>query len=183
MRHSGATRVARALPALRANLGDGLGRGRMGRGSVGRTRSPPARSRGRCDRLLLRRAMSRRPDIPVGPGYQTPFAERIWREANIATAAVGMITAPVQADQIIRNDQADIVLLARETLRDPYWPLHAAQELGQIAPWPRQYLRAAPGGTPERLRPCPLPLIGSGRLSPREQRGADPLWRALPLRR
>jgi 2,4-dienoyl-CoA reductase-like NADH-dependent reductase (Old Yellow Enzyme family) len=89
-------------------------------------------------------------DIPVGPGYQTPFAERIRREANIATAAVGMITAPAQADQIIRNDQADIVLLARQMLRDPYWPLHAAQELGQIAPWPRQYLRAAPSGTPER---------------------------------
>ncbi|HEY1782882.1 MAG TPA: NADH:flavin oxidoreductase/NADH oxidase [Roseiarcus sp.] len=90
-------------------------------------------------------------DIPVGPGYQTPFAERIRREANIATAAVGMITAPVQADQIIRNDQADIVLLAREMLRDPCWPLHAAQELGQIAPWPRQYLRAAPSGAPERM--------------------------------
>lgn len=89
-------------------------------------------------------------DIPVGPGYQAPFAERIRREANIATAAVGMITAPAQADQIIRNDQADIVLLARAMLRDPYWPLHAAQELGEAAPWPRQYLRAAPGGTPER---------------------------------
>src|SRR5579863_5060304 len=89
-------------------------------------------------------------DIPIGPGYQTPFSERIRREANIATAAVGMITAPAQADQIIRNDQADIVLLARQMLRDPYWPLHAAQELGQVAPWPRQYLRAAPSGTPER---------------------------------
>jgi 2,4-dienoyl-CoA reductase-like NADH-dependent reductase (Old Yellow Enzyme family) len=90
-------------------------------------------------------------DIPMGPGYQTPFAERIRREANIATAAVGMITAPAQADQIIRNDQADLVLLAREMLREPYWPLHAAQELEQIAPWPRQYLRAAPAGTPERV--------------------------------
>jgi 2,4-dienoyl-CoA reductase-like NADH-dependent reductase (Old Yellow Enzyme family) len=89
-------------------------------------------------------------EIPVGPGYQTPFAERIRREANIATAALGMITAPAQADQIIRNDQADLVLLARQMLRDPYWPLHAAQELGQVAPWPRQYLRAAPSGTPER---------------------------------
>jgi 2,4-dienoyl-CoA reductase-like NADH-dependent reductase (Old Yellow Enzyme family) len=89
-------------------------------------------------------------DIPVGAGYQTPFAERIRREANIATAAVGMITASAQADQIIRNDQADLVLLAREMLRDPYWPLHAAHELGQIAPWPTQYLRAAPAGTPGR---------------------------------
>jgi 2,4-dienoyl-CoA reductase-like NADH-dependent reductase (Old Yellow Enzyme family) len=90
-------------------------------------------------------------DIPIGPGYQTPFAERIRREANIATAAVGMITAPAQADQVIRNDQADLVLLARQMLRDPYWPLHAAQELAQVAPWPRQYLRAASGGTPERV--------------------------------
>ena len=99
-------------------------------------------------------------EIPVGPGYQTPFAERIRREANIATAAVGMITAPVQADQIIRNDQADIVLLAREMLRDPYWPLHAAQELGQVAPWPRQYLRAAPSGTPERMAtPAPADRV------------------------
>jgi 2,4-dienoyl-CoA reductase-like NADH-dependent reductase (Old Yellow Enzyme family) len=94
-------------------------------------------------------------EIPIGPGYQTPFAERIRREANIATAAVGMITAPAQADQIIRNDQADLVLLAREMLRDPYWPLHAAQELGRSAPWPRQYLRAAPAGTPERALASP----------------------------
>jgi 2,4-dienoyl-CoA reductase-like NADH-dependent reductase (Old Yellow Enzyme family) len=94
-------------------------------------------------------------DIPVGPGYQTPFAERIRREANIATAAVGLITAPAQADQIIRADQADLVLLAREMLRDPYWPLHAAHELGQIAPWPRQYLRAAPAGMPERVPASP----------------------------
>ena len=89
-------------------------------------------------------------EIPVGPGYQAPFAERIRREANIATASVGMITAPAQADQMIRNDQADLVLLARQMLRDPYWPLHAAQELGQVTPWPRQYLRAAPSGAPER---------------------------------
>ena len=93
-------------------------------------------------------------EIPVGAGYQAPFAERIRREANIATASVGMITAPAQADQMIRNDQADLVLLARQMLRDPYWPLHAAQELGQATPWPRQYLRAAPNGAPERA-PAP----------------------------
>ena len=96
-------------------------------------------------------------EIPIGPGYQTPFAERIRREANIATAAVGMITAPAQADQIIRNDQADLVLLAREMLRDPYWPMHAAQKLAQIAPWPVQYLRAAPSGAPERVS-APVPV-------------------------
>jgi 2,4-dienoyl-CoA reductase-like NADH-dependent reductase (Old Yellow Enzyme family) len=81
--------------------------------------------------------------IPTGPGYQVPFAERIRREAGIPTAAVGQITAPAQADQIIRNGQADLVLLARQMLRDPYWPLHAAQELGMSVSWPPQYLRAA----------------------------------------
>ena len=90
-------------------------------------------------------------EIPVGPGYQTPFAERIRREANIATAAVGMITGPAQADQFICNGQADLVLLARQMLRDPYWPLHAAQELGQNMTWPVQYLRAAPSGAPARM--------------------------------
>ncbi len=89
--------------------------------------------------------------IPVGPGYQTPFAEQVRREAGIPTAAVGMITDAVQADQIIRNGQADLVLLARELLRDPYWPLHAANELKQPTTWPTQYLRAAHHDTPARL--------------------------------
>jgi len=85
--------------------------------------------------------------IPMGTGYQVPFAERIRREAQIPAGAVGLITAPAQADQIIRNGQADLVLLAREILRDPYWPLHAARELGHVVPWPVQYVRAAPVGT------------------------------------
>ena len=68
--------------------------------------------------------------IPVGPGYQVPFAERIRREAGIATAAVGCITEPTHADEIIRNGRADMVLLAREFLREPYWPLNAARGLG-----------------------------------------------------
>jgi 2,4-dienoyl-CoA reductase-like NADH-dependent reductase (Old Yellow Enzyme family) len=89
-------------------------------------------------------------EIPVGPGYQTPFAERIRRETGIATATVGMITAPAQADHIIRTGQADLVLLAREMLREPYWPLHAAGELGHVMAWPAQYLRAGPRGAPER---------------------------------
>jgi 2,4-dienoyl-CoA reductase-like NADH-dependent reductase (Old Yellow Enzyme family) len=88
--------------------------------------------------------------IPLGPGYQTAFAERIRREAGILTGAVGMITSPVQADHVIRSGQADLVLLAREMLRDPYWPLRAARELGHRAPWPVQYMRAAPVGTPAR---------------------------------
>lgn len=81
--------------------------------------------------------------IPVGAGYQVPFAERIRREANIATAAVGLITEPEQAETIIREEQADIVLLARQLLRDPYWPLHAARQLGVTLDWPPQYRRAA----------------------------------------
>lgn len=82
--------------------------------------------------------------IPVGAGYQTPFAERIRREANIATAAVGMITQPMQADEIVSNGRADMVLLARELLRDPYWPIHAAKALHKLeqAPIPPQYGRA-----------------------------------------
>jgi 2,4-dienoyl-CoA reductase-like NADH-dependent reductase (Old Yellow Enzyme family) len=81
--------------------------------------------------------------IVVGPGYQAPFAERIRRDAGVATGAVGLITQAAQADAIIRSGQADAVLLARELLRDPYWPLHAADALGPSTPWPAQYLRAA----------------------------------------
>ena len=88
--------------------------------------------------------------IPMAPGYQVPFAERIRRDASIMTGAVGMITEADQADKIIRGGQADIVLLAREMLRDPYWPLHAAARLGKTISWPAQYLRAAPAGTPAR---------------------------------
>ena len=80
--------------------------------------------------------------IPVGAGYQVPFAARIRREAEIATGAVGMITAPAQADQIIRSGEADVVLMAREFLRDPYWALHAARPLHQQMPPPPQYGRA-----------------------------------------
>jgi 2,4-dienoyl-CoA reductase-like NADH-dependent reductase (Old Yellow Enzyme family) len=88
--------------------------------------------------------------IPIGPGYQVQFAERIRRDAGVLTGAVGMITEAHQADEIIRKGQADIVLLAREMLRDPYWPLHAAAELGKPISWPAQYLRAAPQGTVAR---------------------------------
>ncbi|HYG98786.1 MAG TPA: NADH:flavin oxidoreductase/NADH oxidase [Terriglobales bacterium] len=80
--------------------------------------------------------------IPVGSGYQVRFAERIKREANILTGAVGMITVAQQADQIIRTEQADLVLLARQMLRDPYWPLHSGRVLGQDVAWAPQYLRA-----------------------------------------
>jgi 2,4-dienoyl-CoA reductase-like NADH-dependent reductase (Old Yellow Enzyme family) len=78
----------------------------------------------------------------IGPGYQVPFAEKVRREAGIATVAVGLITAPEQADEIVRNGRADLVALGRELLRHPYWPLDAARTLGQEISWPRQYRRA-----------------------------------------
>jgi len=91
-----------------------------------------------------------RAQIPVGPGYQVPYAERIRREARIPTGAVGLITEPKQAEEILASGQADVVLLARALLREPHWPLAAAHELGvergdgpgQVA-WPVQYQRAA----------------------------------------
>jgi 2,4-dienoyl-CoA reductase-like NADH-dependent reductase (Old Yellow Enzyme family) len=89
--------------------------------------------------------------IPVGPGYQVAFAERIRREAEIMTGAVGMITSPVQAEHVIRTEQADAVIMAREFLRDPYWPLRAARELDRPIAWPVQYLRAAPEGAQPRV--------------------------------
>lgn len=98
--------------------------------------------------------------IPVGPGYQTPFAATIRREAKIMTGAVGMITSPAQAEQIVGTGQADAVILARELLRDPYWPLRAARELGQSITWPVQYLRAAPEGAQARV-PVDLETLAS----------------------
>lgn len=80
--------------------------------------------------------------IPAGPGYQVPFAARIRRDTGMATGAVGLITTPEQAEEIVATGQADMVFLARELLRDPYWPLHAARALQVQVPWPRQYLRA-----------------------------------------
>jgi 2,4-dienoyl-CoA reductase-like NADH-dependent reductase (Old Yellow Enzyme family) len=82
--------------------------------------------------------------IAVAPGYQVPFAEQVRREAGIATAAVGFITEPKQADDIVRSGKADLVLLARRMLVDPYWPAHAARALGHKdrLPAPNQYARA-----------------------------------------
>ena len=80
--------------------------------------------------------------IPAAPGFQTPFAAEIRPEIGIPTGAVGLITAAVQAEQIIATGSADVVLLARELLRDPYWPIHAAAELKVDYPWPVQYERA-----------------------------------------
>jgi len=85
--------------------------------------------------------------IPVGPGYQVPLSEAV-RKSGVKTAAVGMITEPTHADEIVRNGRADLVFLARELLRDPYWPLHAARALGRgdRLPPPSQYARAFPPG-------------------------------------
>jgi len=80
--------------------------------------------------------------VPLEPGYQVPFAARVRHVAKIATGAVGLITEAAQADEIVRSGKADIVLLARAALRDPYFPLHAAKRLGEEIRWPNQYLRA-----------------------------------------
>jgi 2,4-dienoyl-CoA reductase-like NADH-dependent reductase (Old Yellow Enzyme family) len=80
--------------------------------------------------------------IPVGPLYQADFAARIQREAGIMTGAVGLINSAAEAESILQNGGADLILLARQFLRDPYFPLHAATELATDVPWPPQYLRA-----------------------------------------
>jgi 2,4-dienoyl-CoA reductase-like NADH-dependent reductase (Old Yellow Enzyme family) len=82
--------------------------------------------------------------IVAGPGFQVPFAERIRRDAGVLTSAVGLIETKEQVGEILARGQADLVLMAREFLRDPYWPLRAAGELKQSVSWPSQYLRAAP---------------------------------------
>ncbi len=82
--------------------------------------------------------------IPLGPGYQVPLAEKIKRETGMATGAVGLITTAQQAEDILQEDKADLILIARESLRDPYFPLHAAHELNEDIKWPAQYERAKP---------------------------------------
>ena len=88
--------------------------------------------------------------MPIGPGYQTEFAAQVRHQAGIPTSAVGLITSPEQADHIVRSGQADLVLIGRELLRDPYWPLAAARQLGHATAWPEQYLRAGPAGSTAR---------------------------------
>ena len=88
--------------------------------------------------------------MPVGPGYQVPFAQAIRQRAGILTGAVGLITSPEQAEAIVRDGKADLVLMAREFLRNPYWPLDAARAARYPLAWPAQYLRAAPEGAPMR---------------------------------
>ena len=90
------------------------------------------------------------PKVPFGSGYQSAMAERIRRESGMRTAAVGLITSPAQAEHIVCTGQADLVLLAREMLRDPYFPLRAARELGHTMAWPKQYMRSAPKDSPMR---------------------------------
>jgi len=80
--------------------------------------------------------------IPVGPGYQVPFAKAIKYETGIPTGAVGMITKSMQAEEILQNEDADVIIMGREMLRDPYWPIHTAKEMDAEIQWPVQYLRA-----------------------------------------
>jgi 2,4-dienoyl-CoA reductase-like NADH-dependent reductase (Old Yellow Enzyme family) len=97
--------------------------------------------------------------IPFGAGYQVPFAAAIRERTGILTGAVGLITSREQAERIVGEGKADAVLLAREFLRHPYWPLAAAREAGEAIAWPAQYLRAAPEGTPERQPNDALPEV------------------------
>jgi 2,4-dienoyl-CoA reductase-like NADH-dependent reductase (Old Yellow Enzyme family) len=88
--------------------------------------------------------------IVAGPGFQVPFAERIRRDTGVMTGTVGLIETKEQVAEILAKNQADLVLMAREFLRDPYWPLRAARALGHKISWPAQYLRAAPPDSPAR---------------------------------
>jgi 2,4-dienoyl-CoA reductase-like NADH-dependent reductase (Old Yellow Enzyme family) len=92
--------------------------------------------------------------IIAGPGFQVPFAERIRRDANVLTSTVGLIETKEQVGEILAKEKADLVMMAREFLRDPYWPLRTARELKQTISWPAQYLRAAPPDSPAR-KPTP----------------------------
>ena len=116
--------------------------------------------------------------IPLGPGYQVPFAERIRRETGIATGAVGLITEPHQAEAIVRDGQADVVLLARELLRDPYWPLHAASALGAPAPVPDP----VSSGVLMRADRCTRPTDAEDRVTKRS-RPSSPSDRGLRVLR
>jgi 2,4-dienoyl-CoA reductase-like NADH-dependent reductase (Old Yellow Enzyme family) len=89
-------------------------------------------------------------NIPLRPGYQAPFSKQIRDATGIMTAAVGLIDTPNLADEILDREEADLIVMARELLRHPYWPLEAAKEFGFRVPWPVQYLRAAPPNTPPR---------------------------------
>jgi len=82
--------------------------------------------------------------ILSGPSYQVSFSERIHREADVLTGAVGIITSPIQAESILKTDQASVIVIARQFLRDPYWPLHAAEALKHEMSWPVPYHLAAP---------------------------------------
>ena len=108
-------------------------------------------------------------EVPVGPGYQVPFAERIRREAGVPTGAVGLITDPAQAEKVLATGQADVVLLARAFLHDPHWPLRAAHELGvDEATWPEQRPRGPLAVTSvsgaSQVTACPQRQIGRHRV-------------------
>ena len=98
------------------------------------------------------------------PGFQVPFAATVRREAGIATGAVGLITEPGQAEEIVAGGEADVVLLGRELLRDPHWPLRAARKLGVDVPWPLQYEQRTGVGLP--LRPTPAAVLHTSQLWP-----------------
>ncbi|MGN6089844.1 MAG: NADH:flavin oxidoreductase/NADH oxidase [Actinomycetales bacterium] len=98
-----------------------------------------------------------RQSIPVGPGYQVPFAAAVRAQAGIPTGAVGLITDAEQAEDILERGEADVVLLAREQLREPLWPLHAGEALGDDVAWPPQYERARPRRSRSGVAPAAGP--------------------------
>ena len=137
---SGSARLMPDRPApVRADLGDRLGRGRLGHRAVGRALRAGSRTLGVDLIDCSSGALVPRATIPVAKGFQVPFARRIREEAGIMTGAVGMITEPTQANEIITGGDADLVFLARELLREPYWAIKAAHDLGVEPTWPIQY--------------------------------------------
>ena len=133
----------RRRPAARAHQRHRLGRGRLGPRGVGRAVARCSQQHGVALVDVSSGGNVAHQKITVGPGYQVPFAAAV-RETGVLTAAVGMITEPEQAERVLADGHADAVLLARESLRDPNWPLRAAAALGAEVTWPVQYERAKP---------------------------------------
>ena len=119
-----------AKPLGRAHIGQRLDRGRLGSGAVDRVRAATESTGLRLDRRFQRRSCARAEDHASVPGYQVPFAEAIRKETGIPTIAVGLITEPQQAEDIVATGRADMVALARGMLYEPHWAWRAAAELG-----------------------------------------------------
>ena len=129
---------ARRAAGVRPHLGNRLGRRRLGRGAFGGAGGAAEGAGHRFDRRQFR-ALVPKARIPVSKGYQVPFGARIRCEAGVMTGAVGLITEAAHANEIVTGGDADLVFIARELLREPYWALKAEQELGSEPSWPISY--------------------------------------------